>query len=128
MLSTPARFSPPRKPPLRYNLYGASLGGPSRKDKTHFFFNYEGRRLTTAQTFIYNVPTAAEKLGDFSGSTTTIRDPETAARPPFPGNRIPTSRLDPIGSKLASFFPDPNVPGQSSGNANFRANATTRDN
>jgi outer membrane receptor protein involved in Fe transport len=116
------------KAPLRYNLYGASLGGPIRKDKTHFFFNYEGRRQTTAQTFIYNVPTVAEKLGDFSASPGAIRDPETAARSPFPGNRIPASRLDPIGAKLATFYPDPNVPGQPSGNANFRANAATRDN
>src|SRR5262249_41092587 len=92
------------------------------------FFNYEGRRQTTAQTFIYNVPTVAERTGDFSANSTVIRDPETAARTPFPGNRIPTNRLDPIGAKLASFYPDPNQPGQGSGNANFRANATTRDN
>lgn len=113
------------KAPLRYNLYGASLGGPIRKDKTHFFFNYEGRRQTNGQTFIYNVPTPLEKSGDFSAGAAPIRDPETAARTPFPGNRIPASRLDSVGSKLASFYPDPNVLGQASGNANFRANATT---
>jgi hypothetical protein len=113
------------KAPLRYNLFGASFSGPIRKDKTHFFFNYEGRRQTNGRTFIHNVPTVAERLGDFSGSTVVIRDPEAAGRPPFPGNRIPANRLDPIGSKLASFFPDPNVPGQGSGNANFRANTAT---
>jgi hypothetical protein len=32
------------KPPLRYNLFGASLGGPIKKNKTQYFFNYEGRR------------------------------------------------------------------------------------
>ena len=121
-------FFAAKKAPLRYNLYGASMGGPIRRDKTHFFFNYEARRQTTAQTFIYNVPTAAEKIGDFSANSTSIRDPETAARTPFGGNRIPASRLDPIGSKLASFYPDPNVPGQPTGNANFRANAVSRDN
>jgi len=114
------------KAPLRYNLYGASLGGPIRKDKTHFFFNYEGRRQTDGQTFIYNIPAAAEKVGDFSTNSAVIRDPDTPSRTPFPGNRIPANRLDPIGSKLVSFYPDPNVPG-SSGNSNFRANASTRE-
>jgi hypothetical protein len=115
------------KTPLRYNLFGASFSGPVRKDKTHFFFNYEGRRDIRGQTFIHNVPTAAEKLGDFSANSLVIRDPEAAGRPAFPGNRIPASRFDPIGSRLASFYPDPNVPGQPSGNANFRANARTTD-
>jgi len=112
---------------LRYNLFGASFSGPIRKDKTHFFFNYEGRRETRGSTLIHNVPTAAEKLGDFSANTAVVRDPEAAGRPPFPGNRIPTNRLDPIGRQIASFYPDPNVPGQRSGDANFRANARTTD-
>jgi hypothetical protein len=116
------------KAPLRYNLYGASLGGPIRKDKTHFFFNYEGRREIDGQTFIYNIPTAAEKTGDFSANPTVIRDPDTPTRTPFAGNRIPATRLDPIGSKLASFYPDPNVSGQGSGSSNFRANASTHEN
>jgi hypothetical protein len=112
---------------LRYNLFGASFSGPIRKDKTHFFFNYEGRRETRGATLIHNVPTPGEKLGDFSGSTAVIRDPEAAGRPPFPGNRIPANRLDPIGRQLASFYPDPNVPGQRSGDANFRVNSRTTD-
>ncbi|MEO7648991.1 MAG: TonB-dependent receptor [Bryobacteraceae bacterium] len=116
------------KTPLRYNLFGASFSGPIRKDKTHFFFNYEGRRQTSGQTFIHNVPTAAEKLGDFSANAAAVRDPETAARTPFAGNRIPASRFDAVGRQLASFYPDPNVAGQPSGNANFRGNARTKDN
>jgi len=115
------------KTPLRYNLYGASFSGPIRRDKTHFFFNYEGRREARGQTLIHNVPTAAEKAGDFSANALVIRDPEAAGRAPFPGNRIPANRFDPIGRQLASFYPDPNVPGQPSGNANFRANGRTTD-
>ena len=115
------------KTPLRYNLFGASFSGPIRKDKTHFFFNYEARRETRGQTLIHNVPTAAEKTGDFSANPLVIRDPEAAGRPPFPANRIPASRLDPIGRQLASFYPDPNVAGQPSGNNNFRGNSRTTD-
>ena len=56
------------KEKLRYNLFGGSIGGPIRKDKTHFFFNYEGLRWRQEITQIVNVPTRAEDLGDFSRS------------------------------------------------------------
>ncbi len=115
------------KTPLRYNLFGASFSGPIRKDKTHFFFNYEGRRTKSGSTFIHNVPTAAEKTGDFSANPIVVRDPEAAGRPPFPGNRIPASRLDPIGASIAAAYPDPNVAGATTGNANFRANGQNND-
>jgi hypothetical protein len=110
------------KPALRYNLFGASLGGPIRKNKTQFFFNYEGRRQSNATTVVQNVPADAEKLGDFSASSTRVIDPRTGT--PFPGNRIPLSRLDPVGRQLASFYASPNVPGAASGRANFVANNT----
>ncbi|MBM3767107.1 MAG: TonB-dependent receptor [Acidobacteria bacterium] len=115
------------KTPLRYNLFGASFSGPIRKDKTHFFFNYEGRRTKSGSTFIHNVPTPAEKTGDFSANPIAIRDPEATGRPPFPGNRIPASRLDPIGARIAAAYPDPNVAGATTGNANFRANGQNID-
>ena len=73
------------------------------------------------------MPTPADTRGDFSGSTRIIRDPGTAARTPFPGNLIPAGRLDSIGVKVAAFYPAPNVPGQPSGNANFRTNGSTKE-
>ncbi|MGH9659874.1 MAG: carboxypeptidase regulatory-like domain-containing protein, partial [Bryobacteraceae bacterium] len=110
------------KAKLRYNLFGASFGGPLRRDRTHFFFNYEGRRNINEATRIQNVPARAETRGDFSSSRLIVRDPAATGRPPFPGNAIPASRLDPIGLQLAAFYPDPNVPGRGSADSNFRAN------
>lgn len=107
-------------PALRYNLFGASLGGPIIKNKTQFFFNYEGRRQTASTTQVLNVPTAAETRGDFSADSFIVRDPVT--KQPFAGNIIPSSRFDPVGAKIAAFYPAPNVPGTASGKGNFIAN------
>ena len=110
------------KPKLRDSLFGASIGGPVLKDKTHYFFNYEGRRAVRETTQIVNVPTRPETRGDFSASTLAIRDPEAAGRPRFANNIIPVSRLDPVGAKLAAFYPEPNVSGRPSGSSNFLQN------
>lgn len=112
------------KAPIRYNVFGATLGGPVIKDRTHFFFSYEGTRRRDGVTRILNVPTSQEIAGDFSASRGTVLDPET--RLPFAGNMIPQSRLDPIGSALARLYPTPNVPGAISGNRNFNLNAVNR--
>ncbi|MGA2136109.1 MAG: TonB-dependent receptor [Bryobacteraceae bacterium] len=110
-------------PILRYNLFGASLGGPIKKNKTQFFFNYEGRREITAVTDVLNVPTLAEDGGNFSADSYVVKNPTT--KTPFPGNIIPTAMLDPVGAKLAAFYPAPNVPGAPSGKGNFLANDPT---
>ena len=111
-------------PTLRYNLFGASLGGPIQKDTTQFFFNYEGKRETSAATQVLNVPTMEEVRGDFSADPYKVIDPSTCLPvcKPFPRNVIPDQRLDPVGAKLAAFYPAPNVPGAPSGAANFVAN------
>ena len=51
------------KSPLRYNLFGASFSGPIVRDRTHFFFNYEGFRQKASTTQVLNVPTPAEIWG-----------------------------------------------------------------
>lgn len=107
-------------PILRYNLFGASLSGPIRRNRTQFFFNYEGKRQTTADTKILNIPTPAETSGDFSADAYKVVDPLN--KTPFANNIIPANRLDPVGAKLAAYYPAPNVPGAPSGKANFRAN------
>lgn len=53
-------------PGLRWNDFGATVGGPIKKDKIFFFVDYEGTRSRTLSTSNAGVPSAAERLGDFS--------------------------------------------------------------
>jgi len=102
-------FFSPEKAPLRFNVFGASIGGPIAKNRTFFFFNYEGSRRRTGRTFSnVDVPNPPEAEGDFSSRTDlTLLDPLTGE--PFPNNTIPQSRIDPLGRQFAALFPEPNV-------------------
>ncbi|MEX2261651.1 MAG: TonB-dependent receptor [Bryobacteraceae bacterium] len=114
-------------PPFRFNQFGGSLGGPIHlpkykgTDKSFFFFNYEGQRRRRQTTTIASVPTVAQRQGDLSTLPQLIHDPlsgdpATGRRQPFPGNTIPSARIDSISRALLPYWPEPNLAGNA---ANF---------
>src|SRR5262249_56515155 len=112
------------KPPLRLNQFGGSLGGPIRKDKTHFFASWEETKQTSSDTLLSTVPTLAQRQGDFSGGA-TLYDPfnvVNGAKQPFLNNRIPADRIDPVARAASAFWPLPNRPGDANGANNYVGN------
>lgn len=95
-------------PPFKLNQFGGTVGGPIKKDKTFFFFSAQDTERRSAPSPVsITTPTAAERTGNFSALSSAITDPTTHL--PFPGNIIPTSRLDPVSVKVANaLLPLPN--------------------
>jgi hypothetical protein len=103
------------KAPLRRNEFGGTVGGPIKRDKTFFFFSYSGLRQITS-TFLNGavVPTALERVGDFSASATKPTDPATGKTFVCTGvtGVICPNRLDPVAMKIINdFIPTANVAG-----------------
>lgn len=59
------------RPPHRQNDFGGTIGGPIIKNRTFFFFDYEGRRDRTFSSHFIGVPTPLERGGDFQELCTT---------------------------------------------------------
>ena len=111
-------FTQPGTPnSLKRNDFGGTFGGPIHKDKTFFFFSYEGLRLIQSVTALGNVPTAAQQNGNFAGFA-ALRTPTNYNPLAVAGNMINPAYLTPtqqqaytVGKALLSYYPSPNIPG-----------------
>jgi hypothetical protein len=113
---------------LKRNQFGVTAGGPvvlpklyHGRNRTFFFMDYEGFRQSLGTSSNFTVPTAQQRQGDFSRTTTSggqlvaIYNPFSAqtvngaqTRSPFPGNVIPQNLLNPVALNLQKFYPQPN--------------------
>ena len=138
ILKARAAFAGPTQNNLNHNEYGGQLGGPvwipkiyNGRNKTFFFFDYEGIRETAAASASFLLPPVALRGGDLStlqdpNSTAAnpiyinIYDPESTsvAGPPFTRtqfayngrpNVIPPNRLNATTKKIISFLPAENI-------------------
>jgi hypothetical protein len=99
---------------LKRNQFGATLGGPIRKNKLFFFFDYEGNRQIQSAPQTTTVPSNDMRNGIFP-SGVEIYDPESNT--PFPNNTIPQNRMNTIALKMLQVFPMANIPGVQNTNA-----------
>jgi hypothetical protein len=107
------------KSPKHFNTFGGSLGGPlsiphlyNGRDRTFFFFDYEGNRRSTALAEQFLVPTQAERNGDLSAL----------------GVSTPITNINPTATALLNYYPLPNVTGQSNYNyENFQSTPARTD-
>jgi hypothetical protein len=99
------------KPALRWNMFGATFGGPIMKNKLFFFVDYQGQRFDhPASSYPLSLFTPAERKGDFSqllaDQGLQLYNPfnldADGNRTPFPNNQIPTSMMDPVAGNLFS--------------------------
>jgi hypothetical protein len=118
--------------PAYREAFGFSLGGPLNiprvyhgGNKTSWFASYNLQRGRTGLDSFATVPTAGERLGNFSdtviasgpyaGTVPTIYQPfsnPVGTRTPFPANTIPSSQLNPAALGLLPYVPLPNLPGE----------------
>jgi hypothetical protein len=112
-------------PPYVQNEFGGTFGGPVIKDKTFFFFGYDGYRQRASTVFATTVPTVAERGGVFPADV-KIYDPlsvspaclapngntkANCARTQFAGNTIPTAELNPAALEELNFIAMPTSSG-----------------
>lgn len=113
------------RPPLRYNQFGGTFGGPVWRNHSFIFASYQGTRDKRARTSTTTVPTPEMIRGNFG--SINIYDPSnvvSGARVQFANNIIPESRMDAVGKRLAALYPAANQAGTVN---NYVANVPTTD-
>jgi len=116
------------KAKFRQHQYGGAGGGRVIRDKTFFFFDYQGtRQRTAAASSIGSVPPTPLRTGDLSLLRTPIFDPAqrrvgpagTVISTPFPNAQIPASSINRTSAAIIGLIPQPNFGAQNALSRNF---------
>ena len=94
--------------PLKQHQFGGTVGGPVQRDKLFLFGYYEGFRNRQGITRSGNVPTAAQRRGDFSEQRTPLIN-LAGGGVPFPGNQVPPALFNALGVKASQLYPAGNT-------------------
>jgi hypothetical protein len=94
------------KPQKTANTFGGSFGGPIRRNRAFAFGTFEDMQYHTGTTLQATVPTDAQRRGDFSRESYTVRDPFTNV--PYAGNQIPASQISSVATNVLKYYPLPN--------------------
>ena len=132
------------RPDMHRYQYGGTLGGPiliphlyDGRNRSFFFFGFEETKEADNAVETDNVPTAAQRAGDFSApGNPTIYDPTSIhldasgnlVRNPYQGNRLPAGSLSPIGQNAIGFFPLPNTGAPGALTNNYVVSGVSRTN
>jgi hypothetical protein len=123
----------PGAPAFHQNQFGASAGGPIKRNKIFFFGNYEGFRQLVPSDNYNLVPNANQEAGNFSADTQQLYNPYIldSASPtgyaPLLGNQVSSSYFSAVGQKILALYPQPNG-SYLNGTANYFNVATTTNN
>ncbi len=100
-------------PPYKQNQFGGTLGGPLKRDKTFYFFSYEGLRIRQSLTEETVVPTLAMHNGDLSGinPSTGLSFPQikNVNGVPYLRNQVPMTSINPMAAAILAKTPFPNL-------------------
>jgi hypothetical protein len=134
------------RPERTYHRFGGTVHGPvvlpkvyNGRDRTFFLFSYERLKDNVAEPQLFTVPTEKMRRGDLSdllripnavGGPVPVYDPASAPqtgtgnynRTAFPGNIIPTNRLNPVAVAYLNLYPAPNATGRPDGTQNYFSN------
>jgi hypothetical protein len=103
-------------PPYKKHDFGYTIGGPvyiphlynKDKKKTFFFWSQEWRREKNPSSILQNVPSTAERTGNFSDLCPGLDCPHQANGSPFPGNIVPIESSG-VANALLQLIPSPNT-------------------
>lgn len=99
------------KAAFRQDIFGGTLGGPLRRDRTFFFVSYQGTRTNRELTGQATVPTALMRQGNLSElPINLLTSPFTTGCVDTAAKIINPACIDPVAQRIMQLYPQPNIP------------------